>query len=142
MIREFARYLAPVTGQRYRGGQLEGALPRAVTAADGTELPLDLLSTGTAGGVALALRLAMAGYLLGGSGGFMVMDDPLVDFDPQRRAGSGPDPGRVCCRAAVADHHLRPRYRPPAGRQPDPVGTGQGRIKENKKLGFARRRGK
>ena len=86
LIREFARYLAPVTGQRYRGGQLEGALPRAVTAADGTELPLDLLSTGTAGGVALALRLAMAGYLLGGSGGFMVMDDPLVDFAPQRRA--------------------------------------------------------
>ena len=46
---------------------------------------MELLSAGTTAGVALALRLAMCAYLLQGAGGFMIMDDPLVNFDPERK---------------------------------------------------------
>jgi DNA repair protein SbcC/Rad50 len=82
----FIRYLAPATGHRYRAAALEGALPTAICSTEGKELPLELLSTGTSRGIALALRLAMGEFLLQGAGGFMVMDDPLVDLDPERKA--------------------------------------------------------
>lgn len=81
----FARYLAPATGYRYRAASLDGAIPGSIVEAGGGELPVELLSTGTTRGVALALRLAMAEYLLGDAGGFMVMDDPLTDLDPERK---------------------------------------------------------
>jgi DNA repair protein SbcC/Rad50 len=81
----FARYLSPATGFHYQAAALEGALPTAIRSTDGRELPVDLLSTGTTRGIALALRLAMAEFLLAGGRGFMVMDDPLVDLDPGRR---------------------------------------------------------
>lgn len=81
----FARYLAPATGYRYSAASLDGAIPGNIRKAGGGELPVELLSTGTTRGVALALRLAMAEYLLSDAGGFMVMDDPLTDLDPERK---------------------------------------------------------
>jgi uncharacterized protein YhaN len=45
----------------------------------------DQLSAGTRDTLALALRLAMADYFLGGEDGFMLLDDPLVDMDPDRQ---------------------------------------------------------
>ncbi len=64
---------------------MDGTLPARLEAADGRALPLELLSTGTARGMALALRLAMAEFLLQQNNGFLVMDDPLVDLDPERK---------------------------------------------------------
>ena len=84
-VQAFTRYLAPATGHRYRAAALAGAIPRTIVHIDGGELPVHLLSTGTTRGIALALRLAMAEYFLGDVGGFMVMDDPLVDLDPERK---------------------------------------------------------
>ena len=84
-VEAFVRYLAPATGNRYTAVGLEGALPERICTAGGSELPVELLSTGTTRGVALALRLAMAEFLLEGAKGFMVMDDPLVDLDPGRK---------------------------------------------------------
>ena len=84
-VQAFSRYLAPATGHRYIAAALNGAIPSTIVGADGGELPVHLLSTGTTRGIALALRLAMAEYLLGDAGGFMVMDDPLVDLDPERK---------------------------------------------------------
>ena len=82
----FARYLAQATGYRYKAARLlDGAMPGSIMKAGGGELPVELLSTGTTRGVALALRLAMAEYLLGDAEGFMVMDDPLTDLDPERK---------------------------------------------------------
>ncbi|HZK24981.1 MAG TPA: AAA family ATPase [Oscillospiraceae bacterium] len=81
----FCRYLAPATGYRYQTAALAGTLPCQLEAADGKTLPVELLSTGTTRGIALALRLAMAEFLLQQSGGFLVMDDPLVDLDPARQ---------------------------------------------------------
>ena len=81
----FRRYLAPATGFRYQAAELDGALPSRLEAVSGKTLPVELLSTGTARGIALALRLAMAEFLLQQSSGFLVMDDPLVDLDPERK---------------------------------------------------------
>ena len=36
----------------------------------------------------LAVRLAMSKYFLQGSDGFIAMDDPLVDLDPERQQKS------------------------------------------------------
>ena len=84
-VESFSRYLSPATGYRYQAATWEGALPTGITATDGKELPVDLLSAGTTRGIALALRLAMAEFLLEDAQGFMVMDDPLVDLDPSRK---------------------------------------------------------
>lgn len=86
LARSFGRYLGPVTGGRYSAAGMVGILPGSIVRAAGGELPVELLSTGTAGGVALALRLAAAEYLLADAAGFMVMDDPLVYLDPERKA--------------------------------------------------------
>ena len=86
LARSFARYLGPVTGGRYTAAELDGVVPGSIVRMEGETLPVELLSTGTAGGVALALRLAVAEYLLEDAAGFMVMDDPLVNLDPERKA--------------------------------------------------------
>jgi exonuclease SbcC len=52
---------------------------------DGQALAYDLLSAGTKDLFALALRLAMADFFLGGCEGFLLLDDPLVDLDPERQ---------------------------------------------------------
>jgi DNA repair protein SbcC/Rad50 len=81
----FLHNLAVVTNNRYSAAMMEGAIPGEITAAEGKKVPVDLLSTGTSGSVALALRLAMASYLLSDAKGFMVMDDPLINLDPTRK---------------------------------------------------------
>lgn len=81
----FAQNLAILTGRRYTAARLDGAVPGEIISAEGKALPVELLSAGTTAGVALALRLAMCAYLLQGAGGFMIMDDPLVNFDPERK---------------------------------------------------------
>jgi exonuclease SbcC len=85
LAKSFAHNLAVVTNNRYTAARLDGAVPGAISSGDGRALPVELLSTGTAGGAALALRLAMAAYLLKEAGGFLVMDDPLVNLDPERK---------------------------------------------------------
>ena len=81
----FVKYLALATNNRYSVAELEGALPERITSSEGKSLPVNLLSAGTTSGAALALRLAMAEYLLRESGGFLIMDDPLVNLDPERK---------------------------------------------------------
>ncbi len=84
----FARYLALATNNRYKLAELDGALPESIISTEGKTLPVDLLSAGTTSGTALALRLAMAEYLLQDAGGFLIMDDPLVNLDPERKKSS------------------------------------------------------
>jgi len=50
-----------------------------------TSLPTELLSQGTLGSLALATRLALAELYLKDDNGFLVMDDPFTDMDPDRR---------------------------------------------------------
>lgn len=85
MEAELGKMVAAMTGGRHTGVALEGALPRSLAQRDGMSLGWDLLSAGTRDTLALALRLAMARRFLGSSPGFLVMDDPLVDMDPDRQ---------------------------------------------------------
>jgi DNA repair protein SbcC/Rad50 len=80
-----ARYLASLTGNRYRNIPADAAVPGVVFRDDGQALPYDLLSAGTKDLFALALRLATADFFLSSKEGFLVLDDPLVDLDPVRR---------------------------------------------------------
>ena len=83
---QFVKNLSPLTGHRYKHVQMDGALPEGIAFDNGAEpLPLELLSCGTVSGVALALRLALAQCLLQENEGFLVLDDPLVDLDPERK---------------------------------------------------------
>ena len=83
--RALAGYAAELTAARYRAMPLAGGLPDALERADGLRLPFEYLSGGTRGLFALALRLAMADAFLGEGEGFLILDDPLVDLDPERQ---------------------------------------------------------
>lgn len=79
-----SRYLLAMTGGVYEAGLGDG-VPAAFRRAEGMELSLELLSTGTRDTVALALRLAIAELILGDRTAPLVLDDPLVDLDPHRQ---------------------------------------------------------
>lgn len=84
-LEELGKVLEPLTADRYKRVNLaEANLAKAVR-ADGLEMPFELLSVGTKVGLGLALRLSMARYFLEGLEGFLVLDDPLVDMDPERQ---------------------------------------------------------
>ncbi|UMZ73794.1 AAA family ATPase [Natranaerofaba carboxydovora] len=83
--KSFSNYLPRVTNDRYEIGVLDGAKPQNVIREDGEKLPVEFLSAGTKSGISLAIRLSMAEYLLSEMYGFLIMDDPLVDLDPNRK---------------------------------------------------------
>jgi DNA repair protein SbcC/Rad50 len=77
--------LSAMTAGRHSALVMDGPLPAALSEGDGVSLGWDQLSAGTRDTLALALRLAMADYFLGKEDGFMLLDDPLVDMDPERQ---------------------------------------------------------
>ena len=81
----FSMYLLPLTTKRYQEVRLVNNLPEWVVRYDGLELALNQLSIGTRDALALALRLSMAHYFLQQHPGFLILDDPLVDMDPERQ---------------------------------------------------------
>lgn len=80
------RHFKALTGNRYTDVQLDGSYPTTVTGP--VNLPARRLSQGTAGSLALALRLALAELYLHDSDGFLLLDDPFTDMDPERRAAA------------------------------------------------------
>ncbi len=84
-IAHLEEIVAPLTGNRYRGTDLIEGDPTVAIRNDNVEVPFDALSMGTKVGLGLALRLAMSSYFLEGMDGFIVMDDPLIDLDPDRQ---------------------------------------------------------
>jgi DNA repair protein SbcC/Rad50 len=80
--------MGAMTGGRHAQVEMEGSLPLALRGPAGSSVALDLLSAGTKDSLAMALRLAMASHFLAGSDGFMMMDDPLVEMDPDRQAAA------------------------------------------------------
>jgi exonuclease SbcC len=81
--------LAILSDERYRDVAADQVLPGGVIRRDGKTLTYDLLSAGTKDLFALAVRLAMAEFFLVGREGFLLLDDPLVDLDPQRQKRAG-----------------------------------------------------
>jgi DNA repair protein SbcC/Rad50 len=82
---KFAHYLPKATNNHYKLSALESVAPANIISAENKSMPVELLSAGTTSGAALALRLSLAEYLLQDSKGFMIMNDPLVHLDPDRR---------------------------------------------------------
>jgi exonuclease SbcC len=66
--------------------EMDGPLPAGLAGEGERAVGWDLLSAGTRDVLALALRLSMADYFIGDADGFLMMDDPLVDMDPDRQA--------------------------------------------------------
>jgi ABC-type lipoprotein export system ATPase subunit len=87
-LEELGRVLEPLTADRYNKIEWAEDDNSKAIRKDGQEIPFDLLSTGTKVGLGLALRLSMARYFLVGLRGFLVMDDPLVDIDPERQSAA------------------------------------------------------
>lgn len=84
-LEELGKILEPLTVDRYKRVNLVQADLGKAVRTDGLEIPFDLLSIGTKVGLGLALRLSMARYFLESLEGFLVLDDPLVDMDPERQ---------------------------------------------------------
>jgi len=85
LTRRLSEMLSAMTAGRHAEIVMDGTLPAALSEGDGVSLGWDQLSAGTRDTLALALRLAMADYFLGQEDGFMLLDDPLVDMDPERQ---------------------------------------------------------
>lgn len=88
VLRDFADRIERMFSQVTRGEAklaFDGAVPAHVHRGD-IKLAPTQLSHGTSGALALATRLAMAEAYLQHTGGFIMLDDPLVHFDGPRAA--------------------------------------------------------
>ncbi|MGZ3738085.1 MAG: ATP-binding protein, partial [Bdellovibrionota bacterium] len=82
---EFEKQVANLSRGKYGKTEMTDALPAVFGRSDGASVPYDWLSSGTKDAFALALRLAMASHFLGAGSGFLMIDDPLVNMDPERQ---------------------------------------------------------
>ena len=85
VITAFSNYLNLLTDGSYKATDIDDDFNLKLKNGNDTVMPLSLLSSGTYDCVALALRLAIAEYILGDNKGFLILDDCLVDLDPKRR---------------------------------------------------------
>ena len=85
---DVARRFSALSLGAHPGVVMRAGLPSAVRTAAGAELPWEWLSAGAKDLLGLAVRLAMAGVVIAEAGGFLLMDDPLVDLDPERQAAA------------------------------------------------------
>ena len=83
---KFVKYFIHMSGKSFSGVKMEQDLPGKLIKDDGSELTYNLLSFGTKDTFSLALRLTMAEYFLQDKSGFLILDDPFVDMDPDRQA--------------------------------------------------------
>ncbi|MBT5224455.1 MAG: AAA family ATPase [Candidatus Marinimicrobia bacterium] len=82
---DVAQYTARMTDNRYAEIEMDESLPAGLHRADGEVIAYDRLSEGTQDVLSIALKLAMADKYLEDREGFIIMDDPFVDLDPQRQ---------------------------------------------------------
>lgn len=78
-------YISMVTEKRYCLVAMDESIPKGFIRSDGELLSHNLLSAGTQDVLSLSLRLAMANHFLKEANGFLMMDDPLVNMDPERQ---------------------------------------------------------
>ncbi len=117
MKRELERLLGVMTGGRHSKLEMDGSLPTAVAHTGATMVPWDQLSTGTKDALALGVRLAMAARLLGSADGFLLMDDPLVDMDPERQRTASLALKEFAASRAAHPLHLPTQHRRASGRE-------------------------
>lgn len=83
--KSFLSWLKRMIGSRIETVQMSDDLPATFKTDDGRPLTYDLLSHGTKDTVALAWRFALTEHFLQHQPGFIILDDPMVDMDPDRR---------------------------------------------------------
>ncbi len=81
---EFFRLLGAVTSGRYQKGKVGENFNIKLESREG-EIPVELLSAGTYDSVVLALRFSMFKSIFGDNKSCLIMDDCLVDLDPERK---------------------------------------------------------
>ena len=82
-----AELFAQITENRYTHIVRGSEAPESVM-FNNQQIPVGLLSDGTAGALGLAIRFAYAKQYLSDMEGFMVLDDPFTDFDDGRRVSA------------------------------------------------------
>jgi exonuclease SbcC len=80
----FVKWLELMIGERF-SVEMDDDLPAAFKTQNATSLSFDILSHGTKDTVALAWRFALCEKFLTDESGFIILDDPMVDIDPERR---------------------------------------------------------
>lgn len=88
LAEEVSRRFASLSLGAHPGLAMRAGVPSTVKTGSGADLPWEWLSAGAKDLLGLAVRLAMAGIVIADAGGFLVMDDPLVDLDPGRQAAA------------------------------------------------------
>lgn len=83
--KSFLSWLQQMVGGRFEEIKMNGDLPSTFKTDDGRPLTYNLLSHGTKDTVALAWRFALTEHFLQELSGFIILDDPMVDMDPERR---------------------------------------------------------
>ncbi len=81
----FEKQIAALSAGKYHRAKMQEALPDEFERSDGTLVKFSWLSAGTKDAFALGLRLSMASHFLGNAEGFLLLDDPLVNMDPERQ---------------------------------------------------------
>lgn len=104
-----AGHFKNLTCGRYDGVKLDGATPFEISGP--LVLETALLSQGTLGSLALATRLALAELYLDGMEGFLVLDDPFTDMDPDRRIAAGRCLGEFAKGSQVLFFTCHPEHR-------------------------------
>lgn len=87
LIKAFSSNLNKLTEGKYKAGTIDDEFGIELKQNQFKKLPakLELLSFGTYDAAALALRFAIFDNLFQNEGGFIVLDDCLVNLDPKRR---------------------------------------------------------
>lgn len=85
VINTFAEYIEILTDGSYKSTEIGDGFNIRVCKEDELAMPIDLLSSGTYDSIALAFRLSILEHILGDYKGFVILDDCLVDLDPDRK---------------------------------------------------------
>ena len=85
VIQSFSQNLALLTNGSYQVKDIDNDFALQLEKDRQVDIPVNLLSAGTYDSVALALRLALLDNILGDNKGFLILDDCLVDLDPDRK---------------------------------------------------------
>ena len=87
LVDSFSKNLKLLTAGKYEAGMIDDDFSIKLKSKKQKELPgnLELLSYGTYDAAALALRFAIFDNLFNDYGGFIILDDCLVNLDPERR---------------------------------------------------------
>ncbi len=83
--KDIKEYFQRIYGDGFDGVKMDEMNIQSLSHPEGYDIPREYLSPGQKDITALSARLAMADYYLGDADGFLVMDDPLVNIDKEKK---------------------------------------------------------